>query len=364
MKHSNSFWEQTEWLKPADLFIVGGGITGASIAFFYKQRFPHHDVVIADRGITPEGASTRNAGFACIGSVSEHLADLEISDKHTVFGRIERRWNGLKLLREIIGDHDMDYQNTGGCEIFRESKLFETARRHIPLFNQNLEKRIGVSDVYSETQFEGYPSVRNRVEGAINSGKLMRSLHQRLSEMGVRTWWNCKAVSVKQGVVTFEDGFEAEAGRIVVAVNGFSSRLVDLPITPARGYIFVTKPIRNLKWRGTFHYDEGYVYFRNIGDRLLLGGGRNVAQKDETTDYFGINPEVKNHLTDFAGQVLKLPDDWQIETEWSGIMGMTENKEPVIQQTEPGVWVAAGLSGMGIAIGMQVAKDLVSNLEV
>jgi glycine/D-amino acid oxidase-like deaminating enzyme len=42
---------------------------------------------------------------------------------------------------------------------------------------------------------------------------------------------------------------------------------------------------------------------------------------------------------------------------------MTETKEPIIKEIKPTVYAAAGLSGMGIAIGMQVAKEVVECLE-
>ncbi|MCC5906055.1 MAG: FAD-binding oxidoreductase [Balneolaceae bacterium] len=362
MKYSFSYWEREEWLKPPDLLVIGGGITGASAALFYKQAFPEKEVLIVDKGFFPEGASTRNAGFACIGSISEHLADLQTSDEDTVFDRIERRWNGLMLLRQTIGEDPMDYRQTGGCEIFTEQTKFDASRKQISWFNRQMKERIGLEDVYTETNFEGYPAIFNRAEGAINSGKMMRTLHNRLSGAGVRTWWNCRVDSVKSGGVTFTNGLEIEAKKIALAVNGFASCLTDLPVKPARGYIFVTHPIPGLKWKGTFHYDEGYIYFRNIGDRLLLGGARNMAMQEETTDQFGVNVTIKNYLTDFAREVLKLPENRSVDLEWSGIMGMTENKEPIIKQIVPGVWAAAGLSGMGIAIGMQVARELIGKI--
>ncbi|TVR17754.1 MAG: FAD-binding oxidoreductase [Balneolaceae bacterium] len=363
MEKQHSFWEREEWLTPPDLLITGGGIVGASTALFYKEKYPDHDVIIADKGITPEGASTRNAGFSCIGSVSEHLADLEISGEETVFNRIERRWNGLQLLRKTIGDDVMDYENTGGFEIFKDDAIYKTCADKITWFNQKLMDRLGLDDVYSESEYEGYPAIFNRVEGAINSGKLMRNLYERLAKAGVRIWWNCKAERIDSSSVLFESGLEMKPKKTVVAVNGFTQRLEDLPIKPARGFVLVTKPIQDFKWKGTFHYDEGYVYFRNVGDRLLLGGGRNVAKDEETTDQFGTNQKIREYLTQFANDTLKLPENWEIDIEWSGIMGMTENKEPIIQQIKPGVWVAAGLSGMGIAIGMQVAADLVKSLD-
>lgn len=357
-----SFWEREEWLKSPDLFIVGAGIIGSSIALFYKEKYPDHDVVVADRGFAPYGASTRNAGFACIGSISEHLADIKKAGEEMVFNRIERRWNGLQLLRKTIGDKNMDYIHTGGFEIFTDKEKFDQSRDQIYRMNQVLEDRLGVKDLYSSTEYQGYSAIKNRVEGAINSGKLMRYLHEKISKEGVRVWWNCPVTSVQSHRVMLNNSFEINPKKVVLAVNGFVSKLADIAVKPARGYVLITQPISDFKWRSIFHFNEGYVYFRNVGNRLLLGGGRDQAIEEETTDQFGTNQTIKNYLVDFAENVIKVPSDWEIDIEWSGIMGMTENKEPIIKEVEQNVWTAAGLSGMGIAIGMQVAKDVVSVL--
>jgi glycine/D-amino acid oxidase-like deaminating enzyme len=333
----HSYWEREEWLKSPDLLIIGGGIVGASTALFYKKQFPSHDILIAERGQFPTGASTRNAGFACIGSISEHLA-------------------GLKLLRQTMGDDSVSYEHTGGYEIFTDRDDFECCSKQIEYFNRVLKERLNIDRVYNSLSFSGYPAIYNSVEGALNSGLLMRSLHSRLAREGVRTLWNSEALNADSGEVTFRSGLKMNSEKIVVATNGFSSHLTETKVEPARGYIFTTKPIANLAWRGTFHFHEGYVYFRNIGDRLLLGGARHVALQDERTDQFGINKKIRDWLIQFANETLKLPEDWEIDQEWSGIMGFTENKEPVVKKVKNGVWIAAGLSGMGIAIGMEVGR--------
>lgn len=363
MTYEQSIWEKDAWHNNPDLIIVGGGITGASTALFYKQKHPDHEVILVDRGVTPIGASTRNAGFTCIGSMSEHLADVDIAGMQTVINRIERRWNGLKLLRKTMGEKEIGYENTGGYEIFTNTLLFEKCIEHVEEMNMRLHDRLGEKDVYSVIEHNNYPAIYNRLEGAIHSGKMMRALHDRIAKLGVRTFWNSNVVSAEPERVRFESGLEMKAKKVALTVNGFASEITELDVKPCRGYIFVTHPIEDLKWRGTFHHNQGYVYFRNVGDRLLLGGARDIAIEEETTAQFGFNERIRAWLMNFADTILKLPKGWSIDQEWSGIMGMTENKEPIIKEIKPGVFAAAGLSGMGIAIGMQVAKDLLEHME-
>lgn len=363
MKRTFSYWEREEWLRKQDLLIVGGGIVGASLALFYKEKYPEREVLIVDKGRAPEGASTRNAGFTCIGSLSEHLADMEIAGEETVLSRIERRWNGLNLLKSTLTADQLGYNHSGGYEIFTDRELYDDCIGKMNEMNARLEDRLGLKKVYSKTEFMGYPAIHNRVEGAINSGKMMRSLHSQIAKAGVRIWWNSRVTEIESGKIRFEDDFEMEASAIAVAVNGFASPLMDVQVKPARGFVFITKPIPDLPWIGTFNHNKGYVYFRNVENRLLLGGARDLAIDDETTDTFGVNPAIKEYLVRFASDTLKLPSNWEIDMEWSGIMGMTSNKEPVIREMKPGVFIAAGLSGMGIAIGMEVARELLNLLD-
>jgi hypothetical protein len=76
--------------------------------------------------------------------------------------------------------------------------------------------------------------------------------------------------------------------------------------------VLITEPIENLDIKGTFHLDQGY-YFRNIGDRILLGGGRNLDFDVENTTEFAQTEIVQNKLEELLKEVilpnqnLKLP---------------------------------------------------------
>lgn len=354
-----SFWEKDAFQKSYDLVIVGAGITGLSSALFYKRARPDRSVLVLERGAIPQGASTRNAGFACIGSITEHQADLERTSEEEVKTRIKRRFDGLKLLKSTLGEDAINYEPCGGFELFTSQEDYEQAKQHIPKYNRWLSELTDEQNVYSPDRLNDYPVIHNRLEGALHPGKMMRTLVALASETGIEIRWNAEVKKVQPfGFVLLDDGTEFAADQVLVASNGFTKALLpEIEVNPARGVVFVTTPIENLPWRGTFHYDQGYIYFRNVGDRLLLGGARNIAEQEEQTDQFGINTKIRDYLVKFADEVLKLPPGWQIEHEWSGIMGFTKNKTPIIKQVEGRFFVAAGLSGMGIAIGMQVGKE-------
>lgn len=358
MKRNHSYWEQDQFYNTTDLLIVGAGIVGLSAAMFYKQHHPGKTVRVIDRGTLPAGASTRNAGFACVGSISEHRADLEKESEENVKKRIKRRYDGLQLLRSELGEEAIGYDPCGGYELFVSQERFDEHAVLIERWNEWLVELTGEQEVYSAGTLNGYPVIRNRLEGALHPGMLMRSLINRVVRAGVEIRWGCEArVLGKGGSVHLAGGASLEADQLLIANNGFARELLpDLDTVPARGYVMVSDAIEDLPWKGTFHHDRGYIYFRNIGNRLLLGGARNLAKQEEQTDRFGINPNIKQHLVNFAESTLHISDGWGIDYEWSGIMGFTPSKTPVLKRLDDTVTVAAGLSGMGIAIGMEVGR--------
>ncbi len=358
MNHIHSFWELDALQQPYDLVVVGAGITGLSSAYFYKKSHPGARVVVVERGMYPEGASTRNAGFACFGSVTELMDDLEHESEEEVRSRLLRRYQGLQGLRIILGDENIGFRQSGGFEIFSKEKVFKDAEKFIPLFNQWLYDAEGIRDVYRPTRINGYSAIVNRLEGALHPGKMIWTLKEIVRNEGIEFLWNSRVDSVEPGELIVNERYKLKAGSILLATNGFTSRLLpEVDIKPARGYVMVTTELSECNWVGTFHYDRGYVYFRNLGDRILLGGARNLDIEKEQTYEFGINPEIRSWLIDFANNVLKLEKGWEIDLEWSGIMGFGKTKTPIVECIRDSIFVAAGFSGMGVSLGMEVGNQ-------
>ena len=92
-----SYWEKNTFFTEIDVTIIGSGIVGLHAAIYLKLMRPQLKVVVVDRGFLPYGASTRNAGFACFGSVSELLDDLSREDEDTVFARVWTSDDGSML---------------------------------------------------------------------------------------------------------------------------------------------------------------------------------------------------------------------------------------------------------------------------
>jgi glycine/D-amino acid oxidase-like deaminating enzyme len=104
--------------------------------------------------------------------------------------------------------------------------------------------------------------------------------------------------------------------------------------------------------------DEGYYYFRNIGERILFGGGRNLDFKTEETFIFGQTPLIQQRLEEILQNMILPNTKFEVDLRWSGIMGMGNQKRPLLKQLSENVYCGVRLGGMGIAIGSLLGKEL------
>lgn len=364
---SLSYWEYKQWFTDIDFCIVGSGIVGLNCAIHLKKLYPKKKVLILERSSLPNGASTKNAGFACFGSLSELIADLEVLSENELLELITKRINGLKLLRAMLGDDAIDYKQHGSYELFFNSEeatyqncLAQTERINrllYPLFETDVfqwkDNHFSFNQIHPKICF-------NPFEGQIDTGKMMNSLLKKSKELNIELLNGVEVIEFQDengGVVVQTKAIEFKVNQLFIATNGFARQLTNKSVKPARAQVLITEPIENLHVKGTFHIDEGFYYFRNIENRILLGGGRNLDLQKEETEIMEINELIQNRLEEILQQIIFPKKEVKVEQRWTGIMGVGD-KQPIVTQLSDNVFVGVRLGGMGIAIGSQIGQDL------
>src|SRR5690606_20665235 len=152
-----SYWEYKTWLGHIDHLIMGSGIVGLNCALRLRERVPKAKILVLVKGILPQWASTKNAGCTCFGRISEIISELRRHCEEEVFQLVEKRWEGVQLLRKNLGDLEMDYQNHGGHEVF--------LNEHRELHQQCLEGMEGVNKllrpIFKSDCFKSHPNTFN-----------------------------------------------------------------------------------------------------------------------------------------------------------------------------------------------------------
>lgn len=377
MASSLSYWEKKNFFD-ADVIIVGAGIVGLNAAIAIKEKNQKIDIIVLERGFLPSGASTKNAGFACFGSISELIEQEKLSGTNCLRQLIERRWKGLLKLRNLLGDDKINFQKYGGYELFKPNQNILAAEcvSKISHFNSLIEDVLNEKEIYSLSNAKiksfGFNNVDDliecKLEAQIDPAKMMKALLSKAVSLGIQVLYNCKvekfSKTEKQVVLETNQG-NFQCKKLLITTNAFVGELLpELAVFPGRGQVVVTSPIKNLKVKGTFHYDKGYYYFRNIDQRVLLGGGRNLDFKAEETTAFGETTLVQDALVKLLKEVI-IPDvEFRIEHQWSGIMAFGPQLVPIVEEVKRNIFCAVRCNGMGIAIGSQTgqeAGDLVFN---
>ena len=363
-----SYWEIKNWFTDVDFAIVGSGIVGLHAALRLRERFPQSKILILEKGVLPQGASTKNAGFACFGSISEIIDDLKSHSEEEIIQLIQKRWSGLQLLRKRLGDATIDFKPYGGYELFlnEDENSYQECLSKLPFINEILRPLFKADVFMKEVDRFGFKGIKDYVvfnpfEAQIDTGNMMQALLKMAVSENILILNRQTVTAFNEnatGVTVALGSFSFHSKKLLFATNGFAGELTNNAVRAARAQVLITEPIPNLDIKGTFHLDKGYYYFRNIGERILFGGGRNLDFEGETTTEFGQTSIIQNRLEQLLREVI-LPDtDFKIEHRWSGIMGLGSSKNPIVSQLSDHVYCGVRLGGMGVAIGSLIGTEL------
>jgi gamma-glutamylputrescine oxidase len=360
-----SIWEKESFFAQRDVIIIGAGLSGLWSAFYLKKKHPNLSVTILERGLIPTGASTRNAGFACFGSLTELVHDRALFGDLKTLELVTMRYQGLKRIMETFNPAEIDFTLCGGYELIRDSDTIESIGviQAIKTINQLLAPVLSTAETFSLADHKiaafGFAGLRHLVEspleGYLHSGKLCQALLQRVQALGVTVFMGTNVEEYTQAgskiIIRSHTGHEFTASSLLVCTNAFATHLLpSLDVVPARGQMLLTSEIPGLPFRGTFHADEGFYYFRNLGGRVLLGGARNTDISGETSLKMETTGPIQEALENFLKKTIIPGIDFTITDRWSGIMAMGSEKMPIVREVENRVFCAVRMSGMGVAL--------------
>lgn len=371
-----SFWEKNSFIN-CEYIVIGSGILGLSTACSIKERNSSSSVLILERGIFPTGASTKNAGFACFGSLTELLSNFNSIGENETISLIENRSKGIGLLRQRLGDNKIGFKNYGGYELltdeqiraldkidFINDKLLNIFKINIFEIKNNKIKEFGFNEKIVKAL------VYSSFESQIDTGKMMCSLIDYAASLGIRIINGCdvKSLNEKENFVEVavknsiaQESVNFYAKKVILCTNAFSTDLfLDSHISPARGQVLVTKPIEGLKIKGVFHYDEGYYYFRDYDERVIFGGGRNLDFEKEKTHEFELNKTIINDLKNKLDTIILPNQEYEVDCCWTGIMGFNDKRIPEIKKISDRTIMAISCNGMGVALSSYVGKEVLN----
>ncbi|HMB48853.1 MAG TPA: FAD-binding oxidoreductase [Afifellaceae bacterium] len=357
--------------------VVGGGLAGISTAWQLARAGLETVVVEAHR--VGWGASGRNGGFVSPG-FAESLFEIEkrrgLEEAKRLFALsrcgvsfVEERIRELELDR-LVGGH-------GKLKVIRSPDTQPLKRQAARMARDyDVDLTLWPADVLRETLVtERYHGALHDPEPfhidplayvealAVDAEKAGARLHEQTHAEWLRRHgasWQLDTLCRETGKATV-----ITAEHVVLATSAYGSiHLADLyapldqAILPVATYVIASEPLgarlnEAIRFPGCIaDTRRAGDYYRIVGqgeERRLLWGGRITTRRSEP---HRLADMLKSDILEIYPQL----GDFGIEYAWSGLMGYTRRKMPVIGELEPGLWAATAFGGHGLNVSGMAAE--------
>ncbi|MBM3232014.1 FAD-binding oxidoreductase [Candidatus Pacearchaeota archaeon] len=359
-----------------DYLIVGGGISGVSLAYFLS-KFKAGKVVLIEKNQIASGATGRAAGILSIrGEADFHDFVKRLGRKNAIIYWDEIH-KTLKLLRKIIEeekiDCDAELEDTLYCgfkhkaynDIKEEYSYEEVENDSKMLMGEFLKKEIN-TNLYNH-------ALLSKDHGlSVNPLKLTQNLSLIAKKYGALIYENTRFFGHEKNVARTNGG-KIKFKKIIIAIDAQhpsqeilrmkTSLIVTRPLTKEESLItgLVKKKIfhtssykKKIFWDNKENYEYGKLTKDN---RLLLGFGWVRINKDA---------EDKLHLPHIAKIRTFLKKlfpylDLDIEYAWSGSFGVTKNYEPLIKSKGNNLFIAGAATQPGCVMASHYLAHKLTN---
>ncbi len=351
-----------------DVIIVGGGITGLTLA--YTLAAQGSLVAVLDAGRLAGEASGRNAGFLLAipaEPYAERIALWGRDGARAVLQIGRRTHQRIAHLAQTL-HIDCDYRLTGSLRLTRTEEESEDMRGSLPELRHDgfPMREISLEDVlppHARGRFHAAFDVPE--DGVVHPVRFQHGLAAEAKRLGAQVHEGSRVSGARwqDGVWNAQANGHSVRGRtLVLATNAFAPELVPSLrplIVPRRGQMLSTAPVEYRFDPRPVYANYGYQYWRQMPDgRMVIGGWRNTAFDTESVYDNDTTPGIQNSIE----QGLKdlLPEGVTIEHRWAGTMGFARDGRPLVGWLDAAhhLAICAGFTGHGMGMAAACTEDL------
>jgi len=349
-----------------DVCIVGGGISGLSVAYHLTKA--GQKVVVLDDGPIAGGETCRTTAHLT-NAIDDRFHMLEkVHGEEGARLAAESHTRAIDQIEEIVRleDIDCDFQRVDGFLFFAPGSDPAELDKELQAAH-----RAGLTEVQKVERapiaaFDTGPALRFPRQGQFHIMKYLRGLSDAIEGGGGRVYHRTHAEEFRGGTpatVTTSEGHTITAKAIVIATNVPVNDRVEIHTKqmPYRSYVIAATVPRGSVAPALFWDDENpYHYVRvhsgDESDFLIVGGeDHKTGQADDGDARFA-------RLEAWARE--RWPQIESVDYRWSGQVIETQDYLAFIGRNpldDDNVYVATGDSGMGMTHGT-IAGMLISDL--
>lgn len=352
-----------------EIVIVGGGITGAIVAYQMSQE--NLDVVLLDKRDIGSGSTA-----ACTGLL-QYETDVELADLILKVGE-GPAVRSYRLGVEAIGKvRELAAALGDDCGFADRMSLYLASKKaHMPKLRHEFEVRkefgfdvafLDELDLREQFGLRGPGAILSKPAAQVDPLRLTQQLVAACATRGMRVF---EQTALKQidwlgdgALLTMQDGSHVHAKKIVFATGYESLDYLDHEVGRLHStFALASEPMHGFNKQTNqcliWETARPYFYFRNTTDeRIIIGGMDTDFENDHAR--LGMIPKKAQQLEHrfselFAGQTLAPT------AAWAGIFGDTKDGLAYIGSPpeHPQAYFALGYGGNGVTFSVVAARIL------
>ncbi|ALF86480.1 MULTISPECIES: NAD(P)/FAD-dependent oxidoreductase [Ralstonia solanacearum species complex] len=355
-----------------DVLVIGGGYTGLSTALHLAERGT--GVTVLEANDPGWGASGRNGGqvnptlkhdpdelVRMLGAArAEPLIDVVSRSADLVFDLIDRHSIDCQPVR--AGWLQLSYSDKAVPAM--HARAHQWARRGVRV--ELLDRAAVARRVGTEAFAGGWLDGR---AGAIQPLAYARGLVHAAQQAGASVHGHTAVTALeRQGstwVASTGTGAQVRAQRVVIATNGYTGALwpgLAQTVLSANSFIVATRPLKPADAQAILARGETastsqrlLLYFRKDAAGRLLMGGRGFFTEPRGPQDFA---HLERSLELLFPQLGRLDYEYR----WAGRIAITRDFMPHIHEPAPGMTMALGCNGRGIALCTSLGQHIAARL--
>ncbi len=334
----------------ANIVIIGGGISGTSIAYNLAKKGMKNIVVFDDNYMTG-GATGR-----CGAGVRQQWS----SKGNCVMAKMSIDF--FEKAQEVLGYHrDIEFKQEGYLIVATTDKEDIQSEKNVKLQNS---VGIPTRKLTAEEALEIVPHLNKDIiksatfcptDGHLNPFLMTDAYYTAAKRLGVEFFYREKVLEIvkENGKITqvITNKRKVETSKVVNAAGGYSYEVgqlagVDIPVYSENHEILVTEPIEKIQGPMVISFSMN-IYCQQVPHGSFIMGRSNPDV--EKNHDINSTHQFLDEMTKTATTLLPPLKELRVIRQWGGSYNCSPDRQPIIGDTDQqeGFYLACGFSGHG-----------------